>query len=103
MKMLRLRRVPGHSDYLPLGLLDHSHTDPCPVYHVLGRPEDRQDDRPCLPPRHCSDWLLLQLELDLRQPHLSISQRRLHPDAQGRCTLLLLSAQQRQQKHFALY
>jgi hypothetical protein len=73
--------LPRHIDHLPSELCDRHDPDPCPLHHPSRWPQDGQDDRARLPPRYRPDWLLLQLELDLRKLDLSLPERCFHPDA----------------------
>jgi len=52
--------------------------------HSLGWPKKDEDDGQNLSKSHPADWLLLQPEPDLWQQSLSISQRGVHSDVEGR-------------------
>ena len=52
--------------------------------HSLGWSKKDEDDGQNLSKSHPADWLLLQPEPDLWQQSLSISQRGVHSDVEGR-------------------
>ena len=65
------------------GLCHVNDTDPSSHNHTPRWPEDGKDDGSIIPQGHRTYRPILQPEFDLRQPHVSLPQRRLYPDAQG--------------------
>jgi hypothetical protein len=58
--------------------------DPGSHNHSLGWSKEGENDRQNLSPSYTADWLLLQSEPDLWQQSVSVSQRRVHSDVEGR-------------------
>ena len=73
-----------HPDDLAYGICNLHDTITSKNYHTPRRTQECQDDREDIRPGYPTDWVLLQLEFDLRKSSIPIPQCCFYPNAQGR-------------------